>query len=205
MAIDNSRKSAIYRGIKKLLDGNERFQHLVFQDAAFRIAGTGSLGLDRYCVLCYSKKKGKHFLIDVKESRQSCFRPVIKTKQPGFRNEAERVNTAAYLMQFNSPAFMATVNIDGKWFMVRELQRVSDKMTLADFGTDFGSFSAVAKEMAVLMGYAHVRSSGHMGSSTADELKQFAKKKQWQRDIIQVSGELAKKNNKYYKEYVTVE
>ncbi len=205
MELDSARKSAIYRGVKKLLDSNERFKHLVFQDAAFRIAGTGSLGLERYCVLCYSKKKGKHYLIDIKEARESCFSPVIKMKQPQFKNDADRVNSAAYMMQFNSPAFMATVNIDSKWFMVRELQRVSDKMTLADFGTDFSSFNAVAKEMAVLMAYAHIRSSGHMGSSTADELKQFAKKKQWQKDIMEVSGELAKRNNKYYKEYVKVE
>jgi uncharacterized protein (DUF2252 family) len=205
MELDQPKKAEIYKGVKKLLDSNERFQHLVFQDAAFRIAGTGSLGLERYCVLCYSKKKGKHYLIDVKEARQSCFSPVIKIKQPGFKNDAERVNSAAYMMQFNSAAFMATVSIDSKWFMVRELQRVSDKMTLADFGSDFGSFSAVAKEMAVLMGYAHIRSSGHLGSSTADELKQFAKKKQWQRDIVQVSGELARRNAKYYKDYVKVE
>ena len=205
MSLDNSRKSAIYKGITSLLDNNDRFRHLIFQDAAFRIAGTGSLGRERYCVLCYSKKKGKHYMIDVKESRQSCYSNQIKVKQPHFKSEAERINNVAYMMQFNSPAFMASVNIDDKWFMVRELQRVSDKMTLADFGTDFSSFSAVAKQMAVLMAYAHIRSSGHMGSSTADELKQFARKKQWQKDIIELSGELAKKNIKYYREYVKVE
>ena len=203
MAIDDSQKSQIYEGIKKLAKPNSRFEHLVFLDAAFRIAGTGSLGLDHYCVLCYNKKKGKHYLIDIKEARQSCYSHLIKTRQPKFKNEAARVNAVAYMMQFNSPAFMSTVNIHGKWFMVRELQLVTDKMTLAGFGNDFSSFSAVAREMAVLMAYAQLRSSGHSGASTADDLYGFARKKQWQKDIIEVSGELAWKNNKYYKEYAS--
>ncbi len=205
MELDDSRKAKIYEGVKTLLDNDPHFQHLIFQDAAFRIAGTGSLGLERYCVLCYSKKKGKHYLIEIKEARQSCYTGLIKIKQPNFKNEAHRVNKAAYMMQFNSPAFMSSVNIDNKWFIVHEMQRVSDKMTLADFGIDFSAFSAVAREMAELIAYAQLRSSGHMGASSADDLMRFAKKKQWQKDIIEVSSDLARKNNKYYNEYIKVE
>jgi len=205
MQLDDSRKAKVYESISGLLENNERFHHLVFEDAAFRIAGTGSLGLERYCVLCYSKKKGKRYLIDVKEARRSCFSDLIKIKQPRFRNDAERVNMAGYLLQFNAPAFVSSVNIDGKWFMVKELQLETDKMSLQDFGSDFISFSIVAKEMAVLMAYAHLRSSGHLGASPADDLMKFGEKHQWQKDIIEISGELAKKNNKYYKEFTKVE
>ena len=204
MQLDDARKAAVYKGLSPLLDTG-RFQHFVFVDAAFRLAGTGSLGMERYCVLCYSKKKGKHYLIDIKEARESCYKGVVKIKQPRFKNEAERVNTAGYIMQFNSPAFLSTMKIADKWYMVKELQLMSDRMSLAGFDNDFGSLSAVAKEMAVLMAYAHIRSSGHYGSSTADELKAFAEKKQWQRDIIEVSGALAKKNGKYYREFTKAE
>ena len=205
MQLDDSRKAKIYESLKPVLDNDPHFEHLIFQDAAFRVAGTGSLGLERYCVLFYSKKKSKHYLIDIKQARQSCFSKFIKIKQPRFKNEAERTNKVGYMMQFNSPAFMSAINIDESWFTIKELQRVTDKMTLADFGTDFSSFSAVACQMAVLMAYSQIRSSGHMGSSSADDLKAFGKKKQWQKDIIEISGELARKNNKYYKEYLKVE
>ena len=205
MELDDARKGKIYDAVKTLLGKSPGFEHLIFQDVAFRIAGTGSLGLERYCVLCYSKHKGKHYFIDIKQTRQSCFSKFIKIKQPSFKNDADRINKVGYMMQFNSPAFMATLNIDNKWFVVKELQRVADKMALVDFGTDFSSFSAVAREMGVLMAYSQIRSSGHMGSATADDLKRFARKKQWQRDIIELSGELARKNNKYYKEYLKVE
>jgi len=204
LPLDDSRKAKIYEGLAPLLD-TSRFQHFVFEDAAFRVAGTGSLGLERYCVLCYSKKKGKRYLIDVKEARRSCWSGLLKIKQPRFKNEADRVNTTGYLMEYNAPAFSSSVNIDGKWFIVKELQYLADRMNVADFKNDFNLFSTVAGEMAVLMAYAHIRSSGHMGASTADDLKRFAEKKQWQKDIIEVSATLAKKNGKYYREFMKVE
>ena len=205
LPLSDEQKARVYEGISELLEKNERFGHLVFEDAAFRIAGTGSLGLERYCVLCYSKKKGKRYLIDVKEARVSCFSSLIKTKQPRFNNDAERVIKAGYLLQFNSPALVATVNFDSKWFMVRELQLVADKMSLAGFGNDFSALSHAAKEMAVLMAYAHLRSSGQAGASTATDLMKFGGKLQWQRDIIEISGELARKNNKNFREFKKVE
>jgi uncharacterized protein (DUF2252 family) len=204
MPLNEGQKSKIYKGLSGLLDSS-RFGHLVFEDAAFRIAGTGSLGLERYGVLCFNKKKGKHYLIDVKEARESCYTGLIKIKQPPFKNVAERVNGIGYLMQFNSPAFTSSVKISDKWYLVKELQRLEDRMSLADFGNDFGMLSEVAKEMAVLLAYAHIRSSGHMGAATADDLKQFAGKKQWQRDVIELSGDLAKRNGKYYKEFTATQ
>jgi uncharacterized protein (DUF2252 family) len=201
MALDDSRKARIYLGLKPLLNTG-KFEQRVFEDAAFRIAGTGSLGLERYVVLCFNKNKGKHYLIDVKETRPSCFSKFVKTKQPRFKNEADRVNTAGYLMQFNSPAFSSAVNIDKKWYVVKEMQRLEDRMSLADFDNDFGHLSVVARQMAVLIAYAQIRSSGHLGSSTADDLKRFDEKKQWQKDIIELSGVLAKRNNKYYREFM---
>jgi uncharacterized protein (DUF2252 family) len=205
LPLEEDQKSKVYEGLAALLANNPNFQHLVFEDAAYRIAGTGSLGLERYCVLCYSKKKGKRYLIDVKEARKSCFTGLIDVKQPRFKNDADRVNTAGYLLQFSPPAFVSSVYFNEKWFMVKELQFVADKMALADFGNDFAGLSHVAAEMAVLMAYAHLRSSGHMGASPADDLMKMGAKSQWQKDIIEVSGELARKNNKYYKDFVSVE
>jgi uncharacterized protein (DUF2252 family) len=201
MALDDVTKSKLYHGLTPLLESG-RLEHMVFEDAAFRIAGTGSLGVERYCVLCYSKKKGKHYLIDVKEARKSSYTGLVNIKQPRFKNEADRVNRAGYMMQFNSPAFATTIKMEEQWYVVRELQLMADRMSIEEFGNDLGTFSAVTKEMGVLMAYAHLRSSGHLGASTADALMAFAEKKQWQKDIMEVSVALAKKNAKYYREFV---
>lgn len=200
MHLEAAQKTQIYNGLGPLMR-NSGFEHFVFEDAAFRIAGTGSLGLERYCVLCYNKKKGRHYMMDIKQARHSCYDGLVKTKQPAFRNEAERVRSIGYLMEFNTPAFTSSVKIKDKWFVVKEMQREEDRMNAVDFKDDFGSLTEAAMEMAVLMGYAQIRSSGHLGASTADELRKFAGKKQWQKDVIDLSGELARRNKKYYKEF----
>lgn len=205
MPIDESRKALIFDGMDALLEHNDHFKHLVIEDIAYRIAGTGSLGLERYCVLCFSKKKGKRYLIDVKQSRPSCYSGLMDVKQPTFDNEAIRVKNVGYMMQFNSPAFLTSVEIDGIWYLVKEMQLVENKMAVADFEKDFKGLSEVAVEMARLMAYAHLRSSGRMGSSTIDELRKFANKHQWQKDIIELCGDMAKKNSKYFKEFCKVE
>jgi uncharacterized protein (DUF2252 family) len=201
IAIDDKTKEKVFKAVSPLL-GKGKFEHLVYEDAAYRIAGTGSLGLTRYCVLCYSKKKGQHYLIDIKETRRSCHRGYVKVKQPRFKNDAERVNMAGFLMQFNSPAFMATLKMDGLWYQVKELQLVADKMDLTELADDFSSFSAVATEMAVLMAYAHLRASGHLGASSADELMAFAEKKHWHEAVLDASVAIAKRNSRYYKDFV---
>ena len=202
LPISDEQKTLIFEKLYQLTESQHNYEHMVFADAAFRLAGTGSLGLLRFCVLSYNKKKGKHYLIDLKECRQSCFTGLVANKQPQWQNEAERIITVGHLMQFNAPAFVAPLEISGKWYMVKEMQPVSDKMSLESFGTDFKTFSEVAEEMAVLLAYAQLRSSGHLGSSTADDLRQFVAKKQWQKDIVEASFLLAKKNNKYYKEFM---
>ncbi len=197
--LDEKTKLIIFDSLTQLLQHNPRFSQMVFEDAAIRIAGTGSLGLNRYCVLFFSKKKGKHYMVDIKEARQSSLADNISIKQPKFKNEAERIVHAGYLMQFTPPALAVPLKIMDKWYVVKELQPSDDKMALPQFNNDFNRLCEVAREMAVLMGYAHIRSGGNRGASTTDELVKFVTKKQWQKDVVDLSAVLAQKNEKYYK------
>ena len=104
-------------------------------------------------------------------------------------------------MQFESPAFGSSMKIEDKWYVVKELQPQSDKMSIENFRNDFATFGEITKEMAKIIAYAHLRSSGHLGASSADELVHFVEKKQWQKDILELCGILAKKNDKYYKTF----
>ena len=200
LSIENDLKKRLFEKLEAFTIHQHNFEHLVYEDAAFRIAGTGSLGLERYCILAFNKMKGKHYMLDIKECRPSCYTDLIDVRQPNFVHDAERVITAGYLMQYNAPAFLSPFFFNNKWFIIKELQPISDKMALANFGGDFKTFSEVTIEMSKLIAYSHIRSSGHLGS--ADELCKFATKKQWQRDLIELSAELARKNNKYYKDFM---
>ena len=201
MAIDKNKKEAIFASLKPLLKQNKHFANLDYVDAAFRIAGTGSLGLERYAVLCYDKDKKKHYLVDIKQTRRSCYKDILKIKQPAFANEAERIIYAGYTMQFNAVAFLTSVSIENKWFVVKEMQPLIDKLSLESFKTDFAALRESALDMAPLIAYSQLRSSGHKGASTADELMRFADKDKWEKEMIDLSAKLADNNNKYYKAF----
>jgi len=201
--ITASRKKQVFAALNRLLKSNKHFADLELKDAAFRIAGTGSLGLQRYEVLCYSKKRGKYYFLDIKEARRSCYTHITKIKQPRFANEAERTLYAGWVMQFCTPGYMQTLEIDNKWYVVKELQPTIDKMAIEGFGNDFKSLRESALEMAPLIAYAHIRSSGHKGASTADGLIKFSEKHKWKNDIIELSGDMADKNDKYYHTYLS--
>lgn len=198
--IDKGCRQAIYEGLTPLLN-KARFRSMEFKDVAIRIAGTGSLGLERYCVLCYNKKKDKYYLIDVKEAKASCYSGLVKVPQPSFGSEAKRIRNVGAMLQFNAPAYETTISIGKKSYLVRELQPTEDKMDMADFKNDIEGLTGVGCGMATLMAYAHIRSSGHLGSSTADELMAFAKKKDWQKTILQLTGELARRNEAAYRAF----
>ncbi|HZZ74338.1 MAG TPA: DUF2252 family protein, partial [Puia sp.] len=62
------------------------------QDVAFRMAGTGSLGLKRYLFLLRSNnREGKHMLMEMKQSMEPAPKKYIKTQQPQWTSESERV------------------------------------------------------------------------------------------------------------------
>ena len=200
--MDKKDKAALFEQLGPILNTQKRFAEMVFEDAAIRVAGTGSLGLDRFGVLFFSKKKGKHYMIDIKQTRLSCYGEIIGIKQPRFKNDAARIIETGYLMQYAPPDFMASFKAGNKLFIVKELQPKADKMSIDYFKKDFVKLVRVAKEIAKLIAYAQLRSSGNLGASNIDELVKFTAKSQWQKDIIDVSATLADKNNKYYKAFL---
>jgi len=202
LPVNDETKSNVYASLNNLLKTNRHFSNLEFNDVAFRIAGTGSLGLSRYCVLCYSSSKDKHYLIDIKEARTSCYMPLVLKKQPLFGNEAERIVYAEWVMQFCPSAFLGTMPIGNKHFVVKELQPVIDKLSITQFKNDFRTFAAAALQMAPLIAFAHLRSSGYKGASIADDLIVFASQKKWQKNILSLCHKLAERNSKYYKEFL---
>lgn len=197
LPLEEKQKLILFNSLAPLVDKNARFSQMVFEDAAIRVAGTGSLGQHRFCVLFYSRKKGKQYLLDIKQARPSCY----GKSGHRFRNDAERIISIGRIMQFNSPAFMAPLKIDDHWYVVRELQPTADRISLADLNGDFTRLTEVATEMIKLMAYAHLRAGGNYGVSTADDLVRFSEKKQWTRDVAELAGTMALSNAKYYKSF----
>ncbi|MCU0451300.1 MAG: DUF2252 domain-containing protein, partial [Bernardetiaceae bacterium] len=85
------------------------------EDAAYRIAGTGSMGLARYVLLVRGKGGSNgHFLLDLKVAQASALAPYLTQAQPVWANEAQRMIAVQQRVQFASPALLAPLEIDGK-------------------------------------------------------------------------------------------
>jgi uncharacterized protein (DUF2252 family) len=145
-----------------------------FRDAAYRIAGTGSLGIRRYVVLAEHVQDGSLLLLDLKEALPSTAAPLSGFPQPAFDGDAQRIVAAQTHAQAMPPALLQAVSIQGRPFVLRELQPTSDRLNLADVSEQRKDFADTVGTMAALSAWAQLRTSGHMTAAAADQLSAFA-------------------------------
>lgn len=164
-------------------------------DVARRVAGTGSLGLDRYVVLVRGDAgRGGAHLLDLKPARPSTLAPVSGCKQPRLGNEAERQVAVQQRMQAVGPALLLPVNFGAKPFVLRLLQPGEDRLDLSSLSQGGGLQDSLAA-MGRLIAWAQLRSAGRQGSATADELIDFGQRGggpgKWRDRLVQASHDMA--------------
>ena len=200
--LDHDRRQDLSTAIAHLFKTIPVLKNLKVIDTAIRIAGTGSIGSERYVLLCYHRENKKRFLLDMKEARPSTVAKYTSVKQPKWTNEAERILNCQERSQFCSPALLCTVQYQSRWFIVKELQPKEDKMDFALCKGRLGRLQDVLTSMAELTAYAHLRSSGRKNSSTADELAETVTGKKWQRHIVETAQEVALQVDKDYHQFL---
>ena len=157
-------------------------------DVARRIAGTGSLGVDRYVMLVEGKgSPDGNYLLDLKQALPSSVSPRVKTKQPGWGTEAERVVAIQRRSQAVSQAFLHAVAFRQQPYVLRSLQPSEDRVALSDWDGKLPRLEAVVNNMAELSAWAQLRSGGRQGSAIADELIAFGCRKDWQMPLVELA------------------
>ena len=140
-------------------------------DVARRIAGTGSLGVERFVILVRGKgSPDGNFLLDLKQALPSQAQCWSKARQPAWASEAQRVVSVQQRMQAVSMAFLNAIVSDGQPCILRGLQPSEDRIALGLEGTAFKSIQGAINTMGRVMASAHLRSSGRQGSAIADDL-----------------------------------
>ena len=165
-------------------ESNEEFE---VKDMAIRIAGTGSIGLTRYVFLVYHNIEKMYYLYDVKQAQPSSLTlsPVLKSTQPEWKSEAERIQTIQNYMQYITPAGLSHFSFQGLSYVVKALQSEQDKMDFKQCVEKPKKFTDACHNMAKLIAYAQIRSSGRKGSASVDELIEFAKQAQnWKSKLL---------------------
>ncbi|MRW91632.1 DUF2252 domain-containing protein [Duganella sp. FT80W] len=139
-------------------------------DVARRIAGTGSLGLERYAVLVRGRGGlDGNFLLDLKIATGSALAPYVPLAQPQWHNEAERVVAVQQRMQAIAPAFLSAVSIGSQSYVLKELLPQQDRLSLNQWGGKLRRLESVMRTMGAIVAWSHLRSGGRQGSATADQ------------------------------------
>ncbi|MBO9649299.1 MAG: DUF2252 domain-containing protein [Variovorax sp.] len=191
-ASDQQRAMAV-QVIQQFATGQTNPKFYEVLDVARRIAGTGSLGVDRYAILVEGKgSPDGNYVLDLKQAMPSSLVPHLKVAQPKWKSEAHRVVALQRRVQAVSMAFLQPVVVSGSPYVLRALQPTEDRVALggksAQSATDL---EGVITVMAKLVAWAQLRSAGRQGSDIADELVDFGQRSKWKARVLEASIEAA--------------
>ena len=174
------------------------------KDAAFRVAGTGSVGLKRYMFLLQSTKtKNKFIFVELKEGAPSSLSPYNTVEQPSWKSEAERVVTITQRMQNISPALLSPTVFKGNTYVLQEMQPMADRINFELIEGNYNNLERVIKDMALLTASAQVRSGGIQGSSIIDELVDFGKRNDWHEPLLNYAMNYSKQVADDFNQFIT--
>ncbi|MBC7875216.1 MAG: DUF2252 family protein [Ferruginibacter sp.] len=208
-ALDKKLKKELHDHIMQWISKQKNIDDFRCLDIAFRIAGTGSIGINRYCFLFRHLTKAKSYLLlDMKEVTASSLLPYITIQQPRWSNEAERICIIEEFMQNTSPALLGSTHFRNADYMIRELQPSSDKIDFQLIKKSNKDLSRVISAMAILTASAQLRSAGRKGAAIPDDLISFGSSTDpiaiggWQKEILSSSKKYSNEVKRYYTEYL---
>ena len=154
-------------------------------DVARRIAGTSSLGLERYVILVHGYGDGYNYLLDLKYQPGSALSPYLQFKQAAWANEAERVAVLQHRSQAIAPAFLSSL-VDGKQsYLLKELMPQQDRLHLRHWNGKISRLQKVVESMGQLVAWQHIRTGGWQGSADADQWQAFGRQTDWRQPLLE--------------------
>lgn len=170
------------------------------EDVARRVAGMGSLGVQRYVVMVSGKGgPNRHVLLDIKASLPSFAAKHAPVTQPVWGSESSRIVAVQSHLQAEPPALLTSVSLDEMSFVVKELQPSEDKLTLVNRTTSVTD--QLLGELAHLAVWMHLRGGGWRGAATADEYIAFGADASWRAAAEQYARDYARVVQHDYAEF----
>ncbi len=145
---------------------------------AFKVVGTGSVGLRDYCVYFEGNGPADPLFLQIKEEPASAYTPYLPDAHPAPHN-GQRTAEGQRAMQFQSDPFLGWTHIRGRQFLVRQLNDHKGSIELDDLAGD--GLEAYAEVCGELLARGHARScdplalAGYLGSGDgfAEALAKF--------------------------------
>jgi uncharacterized protein (DUF2252 family) len=147
-------------------------------DVAFKVVGTGSVGLRDYCIYFEGNGPADPLFLQIKEEPASAYAPYLTDAAPP-RHNGQRVAEGQKAMQVQSDPFLGWTHFGGRDYLVRQLNDHKGSIDLEDLaGTGLEAYAELCGE---LLARGHARSgdplilAGYIGSGDgfAEALAKF--------------------------------
>ena len=146
-------------------------QHLLAQyrplDVAFKVVGTGSVGLRDYCIYFEGNGPSDPLFLQIKEEPLSAYSAYLLDAHPAAHN-GRRVAEGQRAMQVQSDPFLGWTHFAGRDYLVRQLNDHKASIELEDLASD--GLLAYAELCGDLLARGHARSgdpltiAGYLGA-----------------------------------------
>lgn len=160
-------------------------------DAARRVAGNGSLGLERYILLVRGPASpDENFVLDLKFAAPSAVTSWLRAPQPEWPDDAVRVVSIQRIMQAISPALLHAAKVRKQSFVLKELQPSIDRLDFARWRAKPRRLRQAVEGMGHVAAWAHLRGCGQYGGASVQALQAYVRARRWSREADRL-GEVA--------------
>jgi uncharacterized protein (DUF2252 family) len=177
---------------------------------AFKVVGTGSVGLRDYCIYLEGNGAVDPLFLQVKEEAASAYAPYLK-KARAAKHNGQRVAEGQRAMQVQSDPFLGWTRMEGRDYLVRQLNDHKGSIEIDDLKA--GGLEAYAEICGELLARGHARSGDALtiasyvgsGAKLAEALAKFgaAYADQTEKDWKDLCGARKRKRGKAPKDRTT--
>lgn len=139
-------------------------------DVAFKVVGTGSVGLRIYCVYMEGNGPGDPLFLQIKEEVASAYAPYLPDAKPP-AHQGQRAAEGQKYMQIQTDPFLGWTHIGNRQYVVRQLNDHKGSIDIEDLaGANLKAYAEVCGE---LLARGHARSgdpqviAGYIGTGNA--------------------------------------
>ncbi|HEU5153520.1 MAG TPA: DUF2252 family protein [Gemmatimonadales bacterium] len=195
-------RKKVVRIIRQFAKSQPNPEFYSLMDVARRVAGSASLGLERYVLLVRGRGlPDKLALLDLKQAIPSSLK--ARGRSPNaWSSEASRITSIQRWAQAVSPALLHPVRAGGRSYVLRELQPTQNRLSLEAWDRTRGDLEGLMITLGQVVAWSHLRSGGRKGSAIADHWMAFADEGRWRPALLDYASSYSRQVERDWEEFV---